>query len=197
MHPIHRFAPSRLLLVGALALLLSSCAVTFVPSDPVDVARPTPPTDVVRPTPTRPDVDRPIAPATLPGDGSIQQFEVTPLTIRPGRAMYFRASFAHAGYVTISAMAPNGRIEVLVRNAPVPPGVQVFLPALDAPPSELVRASAPLGRWVLRAQFARTRTEARYQNLQGYDAWTAAVADDLRGAANASVFETAFEVEER
>lgn len=193
----HRSTSSRMLLVGVFAVLLSGCSVTFVPSDRADTVRPTPPTDVARPSPTQPDVDRPVAPAALPGDGSILLFEVTPNTIRPGRAMYFRARFAQAGYVTISAMAPNGRIEVLVRNAPVAPGVLEHVPPLDAPPSERVHASAPAGRWVVRAQFALTRTEARYQNVRGYDDWTAAVANDLRGAANASVFEGAYEVEQR
>ena len=191
-----RLTSPRVLLTGLLAMLLSGCAVTFVPSDLVDVARPTPPTDVARPDPTAPDVDRPVAPAVLPGDGSILQFEVTPNNIRPSSTLIFRTRIARAGYLTVSAMAPNGRIEVLLRNVPVTPGFQL-VPPVAAPPSERVQASAPVGRWVLRAQFAEVRTAARYQNVQGYDAWTAAVVDDLRGAANASVFETAYEVERR
>ena len=192
----HRSRSPRMLVIGVLAVLLSSCSVTFVPSDRTDAARPTPPSDVARPSPTRPDVDRPVAPAALPGDGSILQFEVTPNTIRPSSTMIFRTRFARAGYLTVSAMAPNGRVEVLLRNVPVAPGFQL-VPPVAAPPSERVQASEPVGRWVLRAQFAEVRTAARYQNVQGYDAWTIAVVDDLRGAANASVFETAYEVERR
>ena len=187
------FTPSRALLAGVLAVLLSSCAVTFTPADQVDVTRPTPAIDVTRPDPTP---TRPVAPATLPGDGSILQFEVTPNNIRPSSTLIFRTRFARAGYLTVSAMAPNGRVEVLLRNVAVAPGFQLVPPA-DAPPSERVHASAPTGRWVLRAQFSEVRTAARYQGVQSYDAWTAAVADDLRGAANASVFETAYEVEAR
>lgn len=187
---------ARALLVGALAALLAGCAVTFVPSDRTDATRPTPPTDVARPDPSRPDADRPVAPATLPGDGSILQFEVTPNNIHPSSTLIFRTRFARAGYLTVSAMAPNGRIDVLLRNVPVAPGFQL-VPPVGAPPSQRIQASAPTGTWVLRAQFTEVRTEARYQNVQGYDAWTRAVADDLRGAAGASVFETAFEVERR
>ena len=40
------FTLSRALLVGSLAVLLSSCAVTFLPGDIGDGVRPTPPTDV-------------------------------------------------------------------------------------------------------------------------------------------------------
>jgi hypothetical protein len=184
------------LLALALATALSGCAVTFVPGDPVDVLRPTPPTDVVRPDPSRPDGGRPVVSATLPGDGSILQFEVAPNTIRPSTTLTFRTRFARAGYLTVSALAPNGRVEVLLRNVPVAPGFQL-VPPVGAPPSERIQASAPTGRWVVRAQFAEVRTAARYQNVQGYDAWTVAVADDLRGAANASVFETSYEVEQR
>lgn len=191
-----RFHPSRALLAGALAVLLSGCAVTFVPSDGVDVTRPSPTTDVVRPDPTRPAVVRPVVPATLPGDGSILLFEITPNNIRPSSIMIFRTRFARAGYLTVSAMAPNGRVDVLLRNVPVAPGFQL-VPPVGAPPSERVNASGPFGTWVLRAQFSEVRTAARYQGIQGYDAWTAAVADDLRGAASASVFETAYEVEQR
>lgn len=191
-----RSTPATALLAGAAALLLSGCAVTFVPGDPVDVARPTPPTDVARPTPTTPDVDRPAAPASLPGQGSILQFEVTPNTIRPSSNLVFRTRFARSGYLTVSALAPTGRVEVLLRNVPVAPGFQL-VPPVPTPPSERLQASGPTGTWVVRAQFSEARTAARYQGVQGYDAWTAAVADDLRGAANASVFETTYEVESR
>ena len=196
MPHLHRFALPKVVLTGVLVVLLSGCAVTFVPSDRPDGTRPTPPTDVVRPSPTRPDVDRPVVPAALPSQGSILQFEVTPNNIRPSRTLIFRTRFARAGYLTVSAMAPNGRIEVLLRNVPVAPGFQL-VPPVSAPPPERVQASAPMGTWIVRAQFAEVRTAARYQNVQGYDAWTAAVVDDLRGAANASVFEAAYEVERR
>ena len=191
----HRLTPARALLSGVVAVLLSGCTVTFLPGDPVDVVRPAPPTDVVRPAPPT-DVVRPPAPASLPGEGSILLFEVTPNNIHPSRTLIFRTRFARAGYLTVSAMAPNGRVEVLLHNVPVAPGFQL-VPPVGAPPSERVQASGPFGSWIVRAQFAEVRTPARYQNVQGYEAWTVAVADDLRGAANASVFETSYEVEPR
>lgn len=192
-----RRPPLRSVLLTALLLaLLSSCTVTFTPDDGADATRPTPPTETARPDPQRPDPQRPVVPSALPGEGSILQFEVTPNTIRPSTTMIFRTRFARAGYLTVSAMAPNGRIEVLLRNVAVAPGFQL-VPPVGAPPSERVQASAPIGSWVVRAQFSEGRTEARYQNVQGYDAWTDAVVDDLRGASNASVFETTYEVERR
>ena len=178
----------------ALTALLSGCTVTFRPGEPSGAERPTPPTETTRPDPTRPV--RPQVPAALPGEGSILQFEVAPNTIRPSSTMVFRTRFARAGYLTVSALAPNGRVEVLLRNVPVSPGFQL-VPPVGAPPSERVQASAPTGTWVVRAQFAEVRTTARYQNVQGYDAWIDAVADDLRGAASASVYETSYEVERR
>lgn len=180
------------LLALPLALLLAACTVTFQPDDGSTPVRPTPPGATVRP----PVVERPqppVAPAGLPGQGAVLQFEVTPNDPSPGRTMIFRTRFARAGFLTVSALAPNGRVEVLLHNYPVAPGFQL-VPPTSAPPSDRVRASAPVGTWVVRAQFTETRTPARYQNVQGYDAWTAAVVADLRGVAGASVYETSYRV---
>jgi hypothetical protein len=179
-----------------LALVLSGCAVTFQPGEPVDTIRPRPPTDTARPDPSRPEPERPRPSTALPGDGSILQFEVAPNTIRPSSTMIFRTRFARAGYLTVSALSPEGRVEVLLHNYSVAPGFQLVPPS-DAPAPERVRASGPPGTWVVRAQFSEARTQARYQGVRGYDAWTDAIADDLRGAPNASVYETTYEVQAR
>ena len=201
MVPTRRSALARALVIGALAASISACAPVFVPGAPTDGLRPSPTEavrpDPTRPDPTRPDPSRPVTGAALPAQGSILQFEVTPDNIRPSSTLVFRTRFAQAGYLTVSAMAPNGRIDVLLRNVPVTPGLLQLVPPVGASPSERVQASAPFGTWIVRAQFSQVRTEARYQNVQGYDAWTVAVANDLRGAANASVFETSYEVEQR
>lgn len=182
--------PLRLALLALpLALVLAACTVTFVPGD--GGGTPTRPTPT---TPERPDVVvRPQPPAALPGAGSILQFEVTPNLIFPGRVMVFRTRFAAAGYVTVSALGPDDRVVVLLRNYPVGPGFQL-VPPTSAPAAEQVLAPSPTGGWTLRAQFAETRTRADYDGLRGADAWTAAIAADLRGAARASVVETGFEV---
>jgi hypothetical protein len=182
------------LLASAIATLLSGCAVTFVPGGTVDAGRPTVPTEVVRPDPTRPDAGRPVVSAALPDRGSILEVDVDPNSISPGSLMRFRVRIARPGYLTVSAMAPNDRVEVLLHNVAVVPGQQ-FVPALDATANERLRASAPTGTWIVRVQYSEVRTPARYQNVRGYDAWTAAVATDLRGVAGASLFETRYEVE--
>lgn len=174
----------------AFALLASGCTVTFLP--PIDagggaaVDRPRTPTDVDRPRPPEPS-------PLLPDDAGFRVFEIAPLNIYPGSQMYFRVSVRRSGYLTISAMDPDGRVRVLVRDYPIEAGGSpVRVPPVGTP--EPVEGRAPEGTWRLRAAWSPQPIDARYDALRGLDAWTDALRADLAPFADASVFEAAYEV---
>lgn len=178
------------------ALLAAGCTVTFLP--PIDaggatVDRPRPPTDgsstVDRPRPPEPS-------PLLPGDQGFRVFEIAPLNIYPGSQMYFRVSVRSSGYLTIAAMAPDGRVRVLVRDYPIEAGGSpVRVPPVGSP--QPVEGREPEGTWRLRATWTPRPIDARYDGLRGLDAWTDAMRADLRGFADASVFEASYEVKRR
>lgn len=188
--------PSRrlLFLLIPLALLASGCTVTIVPGERPSTDRPS----AERPTPdVRPEPPRPQPPVVdLPDEGAIVQFEVMPNTIYPGSVLTFRTRFAREGFLTVSALAPDGRVVVLVRQAPVVVGFQL-VPPVPAPPADRVLASEPTGWWLVRAQFSFAKTPVAYDGLVGEANWTRAIADDLRGVPGAAVFEGSFEVRAR
>jgi hypothetical protein len=185
--------PSRTASLGLLIVFaLSACTVTFDPNAEDD-RRPTRPDSssiVVRPTPPEPT-------AGLPSDDGFVDFDVVPNTIYPGSTIAFRTRVRDDGFLTISAMSPRGRVEVLVRNERVTAGQQVIVPPPGTPPGERIEASEPVGTWRVRAQLSPQRTRATYQRVQGLEDWNEAILEDLRGLDGASVFETYFDVQRR
>ncbi len=185
--------PYRSLVLGLLLVFtLSACTVTFDPNTVADArpTRPVPPIETERPTRPTPDV-------RLPSDAGFVGLDVVPNTIYPGSVIAFRTRVRDDGFLTISAMAPNGRVEVLVRNERVSAGQQTIVPPPGASAGERIEASEPVGTWRVKAQLSPQRTRATYQGLQGLDDWTAAIAEDLAGIDGASVIDTSFEVQRR
>jgi hypothetical protein len=175
--------------IVALALLVGACTVTILPDDGSTVVRPTPPNDVARPTP------RPEPSPELPSDAAFSRFEVGPLTIYPSSQIFFRARVRDAGYLTVSVMAPNGRVSMLATDVPIEAGRQLLYPPSGG--GTRIQASAPEGVWQVRAEWTPRPTNARYQGIQGRDDWTAAILRNLAGVAGASVVETSYEVSVR
>ncbi|MFO8151307.1 MAG: DUF4384 domain-containing protein [Trueperaceae bacterium] len=190
--------PLTIALAVAFVLLASGCSVTFLP--PIDggggvtVDRPRPPTDESSSTVDRP---RPPKPSPLlPDDEGFRIFEIAPLSIYPGSQMYFRVSVRRSGYLTISALDPEGRVSVLVRNYAIEAGGSpVRVPPVGT--SEPVQGRTPEGEWRLRASWSPRPIGARYDGLRGLDAWTDAIRDDLARFDDASVFEDVYEVKRR
>jgi len=179
----------------ALFVLASACTVTFLPPGdappPSAAERPQPPaaTEPVRPQPPRPV-------AGLPSDADFFVFEVGPSTIYPSDQLYFRVQVLRPGYLTVSAMAPNGRVVVLLSDVAI--GVlpiTTILPRADS--RTPVLASGPVGAWRVFAQLTPAPAGARYGGLQGLDAWTGAIAANLARFDRASVIESAYEVRSR
>jgi hypothetical protein len=131
----------------------------------------------------------------LPSDAAFSRFEVGPLTIYPNSQIFFRALVRDAGYLTVSAMAPNGRVSMLATDVPIEAGRQLLYPPSGG--STRIQASAPEGVWQVRAEWTPRPTNARYQGVQGRDAWTAAILRNLAGIDGASVAESSFEVRVR
>lgn len=177
----------------AIATALTACTVTFLPGDDATtVDRPRPPV-VTPPAPTPPDRPRPQPAPELPSDAGFRLFEIGADPIYPGTQLWFRVAVRDAGYVTISALAPDGRVTVLVRDEPVPAGSRpTIVPPIGSRNPPL--ASAPVGAWRVRAQWAPRPTNARYDGVRGLDAWTDAIAANLARIEGASVFDDRFEV---
>jgi hypothetical protein len=175
-----------LVAMSIVALLAGACTVV-VPADRprvVDQPRPaTPPpaTDVVRPLPS----------PALPSDAQFVAFEVGPQTIYPDSVIYFRFQVRRGGYLTVSALAPDGRVTMLARDVPVGTGPRLYPEAGGA---VRIQASAPAGVWRVRAEWTPQPTQALYTGVRGLDAWTAAIAANLAGVADASVAEAYYEV---
>jgi len=187
--------PLTIVLAAAFVLVASACTVTFLP--PIDsgagatVDRPRPPTGETTPTVDRP---RPPEPSPLlPGDVGFRVFEIAPLNIYPGSQMYFRVSVRRTGYLTVSAMGPDQRVYVLIRDFPIEAGGSpVLVPPIGS--RESVEGRAPEGTWRLRASWSPGRIGARYDGLRGLDAWTEAIRADLARFDGASVFDDTYEV---
>jgi hypothetical protein len=172
-----------LIAVLFVALLASACSVTFTADGSASSDdRRDPDTSRPRPSPS----------AQLPGDDAFLRFEVGPNTLYPESVMYFRLRVREAGYLTVSAMGPDGRVTMLARDVAVDSGRQVLYPPSGS--STRIRASAPAGIWRVRAEWTPRPTNARYDAARGLDAWTDAIADNLAGISGASVLETSYEV---
>lgn len=155
MHRTRRFA-STLFAVAALVLATSACTITFLPSGPFDGARPRP-------------------------SAVIERFESVRRSYGVGERIDFHIATNRPGYVTLTAIDPDGSVYVFARNLPVsgrgteilpPPGLrQVFV------------AVPPTGRHVVRAHFTPTRTPERvvFRGLVGFDSWSSAIAIELSG----------------
>lgn len=184
--------PLTIALAVAIVLLVApACQVTFVPQTDATVDRPRPPIDETSSTVDRPR--RPDPSPLLPSDSGFRVFEVAPLNIYPGSQMYFRVSVRRSGYLTISALDPDRRVAVLVRNFPIGAGGSpVVVPRIGS--SEPVQGRAPEGTWRVRAVWSPRPIGARYDGLRGLDAWTNEIRADLARFDDASVFEDAYEV---
>jgi hypothetical protein len=157
-HRIRRLAAASLAFV-ALVATTAACTITFVPGDVlVDVERPTP---------------RPAA---------IERFESVRALYRVGDPVSFRIATATSGYVTLTAIDPDGSVYVIARNVRVEGGGRTqVIPAPDARIAFV--AVPPTGRHAVRAHFTPRRTAETvvYTGVVGIDAWFARIRLELTG----------------
>ncbi len=158
-HRIRRLTAASLTFV-ALVTMLAACTITFVPSDVlVDVERPSRPRQAV-----------------------IERFESVRGAYSVGEPVSFRIATATSGYVTLTAIDPDGRVYVIARNVRVEGGGRLHvIPASDARIAFV--AVPPTGRHAVRAHFTPRRTSETviFTGVVGIDAWFARIRLELDG----------------
>ena len=149
-----RLAPLALVL----AMALSACTVYVRPGGPVRV--------------------------DVPLDDVITSFAPTlgaGATYYVGDRVEFTIRTRESGYVTLSAMDPDGRVYVFARNIYVPAYQTVILPTPEMRVS--FSAAPPRGLHRIRAAFTSSRTDpghVHYTGRYGEGAWTSAIEFDIR-----------------
>lgn len=157
-HRIRRFAAASLAFV-ALVATTTACTITFLPGDVLV------------------DVDRPLARPAV-----IERFESVRSIYRVGDAVSFRIATATSGYVTLTAIDPDGSVYVIARNVYVVGGGRAqVIPGPDARIAFV--AVPPTGRHAVRAHFTPRRTAETvvFRGVVGIDSWYARIRLELTG----------------
>lgn len=156
-HRFRRFVAASISFV-ALVVTTAACTITFLPGD------------------VRVDLDRPDARSAV-----IERFASVRSTYRVGEPVSFRIATATSGYVTLTAIDPDGSVYVIARNVRVEGGRIQSIPASDARIAFV--AVPPTGRHAVRAHFTPRRTSETvvFTGVVGIDAWFARIRLELDG----------------
>lgn len=157
-HRLRRIFAASLSFV-ALVATTAACTITFLPGDVLV------------------DVDRPAPRAT-----AIQRFESVRSLYRVGDPVSFRIATATPGYVTLTAIDPDGSVYVIARNVRVVGGGRTQV--IPGPDARIVFVAVPpTGPHAVRAHFTPTRTSetVAYVGAVGRDAWEARIRLELTG----------------
>ncbi len=151
--------PPLLVVSLLLTLALSACTIYIRPGGPVDVGVSL--NDVIAEfQPTR-------------GDGA---------TYYVGDEIEFRVRTRESGYLTLSAIDPDGRVYVFARNIRVSAGSTEILPTREM--RVTFNAAPPRGFHRIRASFTSGRTDpsrVSYIGRYGDGSWTSAIQVDIGG----------------
>ena len=106
-----------------------------------------------------------------------------------GEEIQFLIQTSSPGYVTLSAIDPDGRVYILSRNIAVPGG-SVVLPTAEQ--RVTYNAAPPRGFHRVRASFTSTRTSETviYSGRQGDGEWSNAISIEINPAPLRDVRET-------
>ncbi|MBX3139746.1 MAG: DUF4384 domain-containing protein [Trueperaceae bacterium] len=126
--------------------------------------------------------------------GVIQDFRPTRgagSSYYPGENVEFRIVTTQSGYVTLTALDPDGRIYVFERNIPVSAGA-TYLPLAGA--RHVYTVNPPRGLQRVRASFTSTATDGnvRYVGRYGDGEWSSAISLEIRPSPVRDVAETDF-----
>lgn len=108
-----------------------------------------------------------------------------------GQQIQFRIRTSQDGYVSLSAIDPDGSVYTFARNLRVEAGRTNVLPGPDSRVAFV--ADPPTGLHRVRATFtgqSTDRTRVRYEDRQGEEGWTTAIRIELRAADVRDVAET-------
>ncbi|MBW7916418.1 MAG: DUF4384 domain-containing protein [Trueperaceae bacterium] len=126
--------------------------------------------------------------------GVIQDFQPTRgngAAYYVGENVEFRLVTDRSGYVTLTALDPDGKVYVFERNIPVQAGVN-YLPVAGA--RHVYSVNPPLGQQRVRASFTVGRTDGsvKYVGRYGDGDWTSAIQIEIRPSPVRDVAETYF-----
>ena len=163
---------TRLTALTLLAALLASCTIVFEPLDDASA--------------------RGMEAGRL---GLIREF--TPnrgigSTYRVGDPISFRIRTVEDGYVTLTAIDPDGSVYVFARNIPVSGGRVEVITGLS--PRQRFVITPPTGLHRVSVHFTPTATSERveFRGLFGYDAWQGQIRVELQPFPRGDVAETRF-----
>lgn len=151
-----------LILLAALLLVLPACTIRVVPGDVSGVI-------VVDPGPP-------------PRPAPISSFRSSRSNYRVGDLVSFEIVTRESGYVTLTAIDPDGYVYVIARNVRVQGRQRVTIP--DPNGRIVFRADPPTGPHAVRAHFTPARTAERvvFHGVSGSGAWTLAIRAELEGS---------------
>ena len=168
------------LALAAVAVLLSGCTVYFVEGDRTESGRVT--IDL--------ELDEVITSfAPTRGTGS---------TYRIGQQIQFQLRTRQDGYVTLTAIDPDGTVYPIARNLRVYAGQMNVLSGSQIGVRFI--ADPPTGLHRVRASFTANRTDTsrvEYRGRSGEEGWSSAIRIELRSANVRDVAETYFYIERR
>lgn len=119
-------------------------------------------------------------------------------TYRLGQQVRFAVRTVEDGYVTLTAIDPDGSVYTFARNLRVRARRTNILPGPDSRVAFI--ADPPTGLHRVRASFTRERTDinrVRYNGRTGEEGWTSALSVELRAAQVRDVVETFLFIERR
>lgn len=157
-HRFRRFVAASISFV-ALVVTTAACTITFLPGD------------------VRVDLDRPDARSAV-----IERFASVRSTYRVGEPVSFRIATATSGYVTLTAIDPDGSVYEIARNVYVVGGGRTQIIAGQEARRPFV-AVPPTGPHAVRAHFTPRRTSETvvFAGVFGSDAWLARIRLELSG----------------
>lgn len=108
-----------------------------------------------------------------------------------GENLEFRLVTNQSGFVTLTALDPDGKVYVFERNIPVQAGTN-YLPLAGA--RHVYTVQPPVGMQRVRASFTSNRTDGSvsYIGRYGDGEWTSAIQVDIRPSPVRDVVETYF-----
>ncbi len=108
-----------------------------------------------------------------------------------GEDVQFRLATNQSGYVTLTALDPDGKVYVFERNIPVNSGT-TYLPLANA--RHVYTVNPPGGLQRVRASFTSQPTDGsvRYSGRSGDGEWTSAIQIELRPSPVRDIAETSF-----
>jgi Domain of unknown function (DUF4384) len=119
-------------------------------------------------------------------------------TYRQGEAIGFNVYALQDGYLTLTALEPDGDVYVFSRNIFIRGGESVLLNGPDSRHTFGIEVDAPRGIHRVRASFTSSPTDisvVTYSNVIGDDGWTQSIRTDISPYTVRDIVETSFFVQ--